>query len=134
MHYWRLDPDDWRAALVETKKLGVRFIDTYVPWAVHEIGPGEADFGEKDPRLDVASFLRLVHELGLYAIVRPGPHINAELTYFGIPERVIWDPECQARSPRRQPGDAAHRAGRLSGAELRQRSIPRRGRANGSRW
>jgi len=103
VHYWRLDSDDWRAALVETKKLGVRLIDTYVPWAVHEIGPGEADFGEKDPRRDVASFLKLVHELGLYAIVRPGPHINAELTYFGIPERVIWDPECQARSPSDNP-------------------------------
>jgi beta-galactosidase len=103
VHYWRLDPEDWRAALVETKKLGVRLIDTYVPWAVHEIGPGEADFGEKDPRRDVGSFLRLVHELGLYAIVRPGPHVNAELTYFGIPERVVWDPECQARSPSDNP-------------------------------
>jgi beta-galactosidase len=30
--------------------------------------------------------------------VRPGPHINAELTGFGIPERVLWDPACQARS------------------------------------
>ena len=25
-------------------------------------------------------------------IARPGPHITAELTYFGIPERIIWDP------------------------------------------
>jgi len=103
VHYWRLDPGDWRTALVETKKLGVRLIDTYVPWGVHETGPGEADFGERNPRHDVAGFLRLVHELGLYAIVRPGPHINAELTYFGIPERVVWDPECQARSPSDNP-------------------------------
>ena len=44
-----------------------------------------------------------MHELGLYAIVRPGPHINAELTYFGIPERVVWDPACQARSPGDNP-------------------------------
>lgn len=103
VHYWRLDPADWRAALVETKKLGVRLVDTYVPWAVHELGPGEADFGEKDPRRDVAGFLRLAHELGLYAIVRPGPHINAELTYFGVPERVVWDPACQAHSPSNNP-------------------------------
>ena len=31
--------------------------------------------------------------------MRPGPHINAELSGFGLPERVLWDRECQARSP-----------------------------------
>jgi beta-galactosidase len=99
VHYWRLEREAWRAALVETKKLGFRFVDTYVPWGVHETAPGQADFGEIDPQLDVDAFLRMIHELGLYAIVRPGPHINAELTFFGIPERIVWDPACQARSP-----------------------------------
>src|SRR6266566_3088701 len=103
VHYWRLEREAWRAAIVETKKLGVKLIDTYVPWGVHETAPGEADFGEKDPRLDVVAFLHLVHELGLYAIVRPGPHINAELTFFGLPERIVWDPACQARSPQNNP-------------------------------
>ncbi|MCA9646976.1 MAG: beta-galactosidase, partial [Myxococcales bacterium] len=42
-------------------------------------------------------------ECGLYAIVRPGPHINSELTFFGIPERVVWDSDCQARSPGGKP-------------------------------
>jgi beta-galactosidase len=41
--------------------------------------------------------------VGLYAIVRPGPHINAELTCFGIPERVIWTKECQAVSAGGKP-------------------------------
>ena len=36
-------------------------------------------------------------------MLRPGPHINAELTFFGIPERVVWDPECQARTPGGHP-------------------------------
>ena len=103
VHYWRLEREVWKAALVETKKLGVRIIDTYIPWGVHETSPGEADFGQIDPRLDVTAFLRLAHELGLYAIVRPGPHINAELTFFGIPERIVWDPACQARSPQDNP-------------------------------
>ena len=39
----------------------------------------------------------------MHVIVRPGPHINAELTYFGLPERVVWDRECQARTPRDNP-------------------------------
>ncbi|AUX26212.1 hypothetical protein SOCEGT47_067730 [Sorangium cellulosum] len=103
LHYWRLDPTDWRACLEATRALGLRLVDIYVPWAVHETGPGQFDFGETDLRRDVGAFLRLAHELGFYVIARPGPHINAELTCFGIPERVIWDPSCQARSPRNNP-------------------------------
>jgi beta-galactosidase len=103
VHYWRLDPRNWRACLTAVRDLGLRLVDTYVPWNVHEIAPQQLELGRGDPQRDVGAFLRLAHELGLYAIVRPGPHINAELTYFGIPERVIWDPSCQARSPRNHP-------------------------------
>ncbi|MFO0762074.1 MAG: beta-galactosidase [Byssovorax sp.] len=103
VHYWRLDPTEWRACLTATKALGVRLIDVYVPWNVHEVSPGRLELGQTDPQRDIAAFLRLCQELGLYAIFRPGPHINAELTYFGIPERIIWDPACQARSPGGNP-------------------------------
>lgn len=103
VHYWRLEPADWAACLRAVREVGFRLVDVYVPWSVHETAPGSFDFGEHDPKLDVVRFLRLAHELGLYAIVRPGPHINAELTYFGIPARIIWDPACQARSPLGHP-------------------------------
>ncbi len=103
VHYWRLAVEDWRACLRAVREVGFRLVDVYVPWAVHEQAPGVFDFGEHDPKLDVVRFLRLAHELGLYAIVRPGPHINAELTHFGIPARLIWDPACQARSPLGNP-------------------------------
>src|SRR6186713_1826991 len=98
VHYFRLEPEDWRPALQALRSLGLRLVDAYVPWSVHERAPGEYDFGERDRKLDVVGFLRIAAELGLYAIVRPGPHVNAELTQFGVPERVLWQPECQARS------------------------------------
>jgi beta-galactosidase len=103
VHYWRLDPKDWRACLEATRALGVRLIDVYIPWNVHEIAPGKLELGQGDPQRDVGAFIRLAHELGLYVIARPGPHINAELTYFGIPERIIWDVSCQARTPKGNP-------------------------------
>lgn len=103
VHYWRLDPRDWRACLQAVRDLGLSFVDVYVPWAVHETAPGVLELGGTDPQRDVGAFLRMAHELGLYAIVRPGPHINAELTYFGLPERIVWDPSCQARSPDGKP-------------------------------
>src|SRR5262245_31352172 len=85
VHYWRLDPQDWRAALEALRELGLGLVDTYVPWGVHERFSGEYDFGERDPRLDFVRFFELARELGLLAIFRPGPHINAELTHFGLP-------------------------------------------------
>ena len=103
VHHWRLDPRDWRTCLQAVKDLGLRLVDIYIPWAVHETSPGHLELGGRDPQRDLGAFLRLAHELGLYVIARPGPHINAELTCFGIPERVIWDASCQARSPRGYP-------------------------------
>jgi beta-galactosidase len=103
MHYWRHATVDWGPCLDAMRSMGFRLVDTYVPWAVHEVEPGSFDFGQKNPRLDVARFLRLAQERGLHAVVRPGPHVNAELTYFGLPERVVWDRECQARTPRQNP-------------------------------
>ncbi|MEZ4221385.1 MAG: beta-galactosidase [Polyangiaceae bacterium] len=103
VHYFRLEVATWRPALEAVKQLGFRLVDIYVPWAVHELEKGSHDFGHLDPRKDLRAFLDLCHELELFVVLRPGPHINAELTGFGIPMRVLWDPECQARSPRSRP-------------------------------
>ncbi len=103
VHYWRLSPDAWPRALQSLKTMGLELIDLYIPWGPHETAPGQFDLGSGDPRLDVGAFLDLIHEMGLFAFVRPGPHINAELTHFGIPERICYDRACQARSPRQNP-------------------------------
>ena len=103
MHYWRHAPEQWGPCLDAMKAMGLRLVDTYIPWGVHEIEHGTFDFGERFARLDVARFLRLCEDRGLYVVARPGPHINAELTYFGLPERVVWDRDCQARTPRDNP-------------------------------
>jgi beta-galactosidase len=103
MHYWRHAPQEWGAGLDAIRSMGLLLVDVYVPWGVHEIGPGTYDFGEHDPRLGVAGFLALAHARGLKVVLRPGPHINAELTYFGLPERIVWDRACQARTPRDNP-------------------------------
>jgi beta-galactosidase len=99
IHYFRLEPDSWRACLEAMREMGCTMVDVYVPWSVHEAADGTLDFGQTDARLDVVQFLRIAEEVGLYALVRPGPHINGELSGFGLPERVLWDRECQARSP-----------------------------------
>jgi beta-galactosidase len=103
MHYWRHPTAEWGAGLDAMKSMGLRLVDVYVPWAVHEIEAGRFDFGETNPSLDVARFLEMAHARGLQVVLRPGPHINAELTLFGVPERVVWDPACQALTPHGHP-------------------------------
>jgi len=103
VHYFRLKPSAWRPALEALKSLGLNMVETYVPWGVHELRDGSYDFGQYDPQKDLGAFLDLAHSLGLVAFVRPGPNINAELTYFGLPRRVVFDGACQARSARGNP-------------------------------
>ncbi|MFO0666884.1 MAG: beta-galactosidase [Polyangiaceae bacterium] len=103
MHYWRHAPEEWGACLDAVRAMGLRLVDTYVPWGIHEVAREKFDFGEDKPWLDLVRFLEMAHERGLYVILRPGPHINAELTYFGLPERVVWTEPCQARSPKGNP-------------------------------
>ena len=105
MHYWRVDRRSWLTCLRAMKTLGLHIVETYVPWGVHEVGDG----GKTPVRFrwdgdrDLGAFLDAVHGLGMYAILRPGPHINAELTYFGFPARIVRNPELQARTARGTP-------------------------------
>jgi beta-galactosidase len=103
MHYFRHSPEDWGAGIAAMKAMGLNMVDIYVPWGIHERGPGDFDFGKEKPWLNVRKFVEMCGAAGLYVVLRPGPHINAELTHFGLPERVIWLEACQARTPKGNP-------------------------------
>lgn len=98
VHYWRLDRKVWGMALDLALEMGFSIVETYIPWSVHEISQGQFDFGTVDPRKDIDAFMHLCEDKGLHLIARPGPHINAELTYFGYPKRIIADAGIQART------------------------------------
>jgi len=94
MHYWRVPPARWAACLRAMHELGLTIVETYVPWRVHEPAAGQHVWhGERD----LARFLEAAHAAGLAVVLRPGPHINAELTSFGMPDHVLAEPACQAR-------------------------------------
>ncbi len=100
MHYWRVEPTRWAACLRAIHALGLTCVETYVPWRVHQPEAGhEVWTGERD----LGRFLSAARAAGLAVVLRPGPHINAELTGFGIPDWVLADPACQARTSRGTP-------------------------------
>ena len=98
VHYWRLERNLWDLVLQQVKDLGFTMISIYIPWEVHELDPGVFDFGQQDPRTDIDAFLTLCEEKGLRIVVRPGPQINSELTWFGYPKRILADAELHALS------------------------------------
>ena len=85
LHYFRVHPDQWRDRLQRLIDLGLNTVDTYVAWNFHQATKdAAADFtGWRDLR----RFLEIAAEVGLDAIVRPGPYICAEWANGGLP---VW--------------------------------------------
>jgi beta-galactosidase len=100
MHYWRVPPIRWGASLRAIHALGLTLVETYVPWRAHEPDPGARLWrGEHD----LGRFLDAARAAGLGVVLRVGPACNAELTSFGIPDWVLSDPACQARTAQGTP-------------------------------
>ena len=82
MYYFRIPAALWRDRLVKAKRAGLNCITVPVAWNVHESAEGQWTLsGERD----VAGFVRLAGELGLYVILRPGPYIGADWDGGGLP-------------------------------------------------
>lgn len=89
-HYWRVLKENWSVIADRIKELGLAVVSTYIPWNYHELEAGRYDFtGQTGPQRDLAGFLDLMKEKGLWVIVRPGPYIYAEWPYGGPPERAV---------------------------------------------
>jgi beta-galactosidase len=82
IHYFRYPRGEWRELLLKARGCGVNTIDTVIPWNLHE--PREGQFYWND-EADLAAYLDLCQELGLWAIVRPAPYICAEWENGGLP-------------------------------------------------
>jgi beta-galactosidase len=82
LHYFRVHPGHWADRIRKARQMGLNTIETYVAWNAHAPRPDEFRL---DGGLDLGRFLDLVAAEGMFAIVRPGPYICAELTNGGLP-------------------------------------------------
>lgn len=90
IHYWRINPEEWRPVLERVHEMGIRMVATYVCWEFHEIAPGQLDFaGVTDPRRNLVAFLTLLQEMDFDIIIRPGPYIYSEWKNNGVPDRMV---------------------------------------------
>jgi Glycosyl hydrolases family 35 len=92
--YERTPRDEWRRDLEHYKALGINTIDVYIIWNWHEPDSHTVDFdGHTNTRRDLHALFTLIHELGLKAIVRPGPVIRNEWRNGGYPDWLLQRPE-----------------------------------------
>ncbi|MCH2143756.1 MAG: beta-galactosidase [Phycisphaerales bacterium] len=77
-----LDPVCWQDRLLALKAAGFNTVVTSVPWSFHEQRPGRFDF-ENDR--DLARFVRLAGETGLWVILRVGPNVGIPFGSGGLP-------------------------------------------------
>jgi beta-galactosidase GanA len=61
-------------------------LQTVVAWNFHEPVPGVFDFEEQH---DLVAYLRLVQEVGMHVLLRPGPYICAEWDLGGLPAWLL---------------------------------------------
>ena len=96
MHPARIPAEYWRHRIRMAKAMGLNTIATYVFWNYHETAEGQFDFTTGNR--DIARFMRMVAEEGMWVLLRPGPYVCAEWDFGGLPTYLLRDPELRIRS------------------------------------
>lgn len=95
MHFSRIPREHWRARLRMLKAMGLNTVGTYLFWNLHEPRPGSFDFSGRN---DIAAFVRIAREEGLWVIIRPGPYSCAEWEFGGFPAWLLKAPDMRVRT------------------------------------
>lgn len=85
----RIPREYWRHRVRMCRAMGLNTISSYFAWNDFEQPDGSFDF--KSGSRDVAAFLSLCAEEGMWVLFRPGPYICGEWDFGGIPPRLLRD-------------------------------------------
>jgi len=95
MHPSRIPVEYWRHRIQMAKAMGCNTIATYIFWNYHESEPGVFDFQTENH--NIAQFIRIVQEEGMWFILRPGPYSCAEWDFGGLPSYLLKIPDIKVR-------------------------------------
>lgn len=95
MHFARIPKEYWRHRIQMAKAMGCNAIASYVFWNYHEQEEGKFDFSTENR--DLAAFIKIVREEGLWFILRPGPYVCGEWDFGGLPPYLLRTPDISIR-------------------------------------
>lgn len=95
MHCTRIPRAYWRQRMKMAKAMGLNSIGTYVFWNAQEPLEGKYDFTGNN---DIAEFVRIAKEEGLWVVLRPSPYVCAEWEFGGYPWWLLKDKTLKVRS------------------------------------
>ncbi|KQR70177.1 beta-galactosidase family protein [Pedobacter sp. Leaf176] len=99
IHYPRVPREAWRDRMKMAKAMGLNTIGTYVFWNLHEPEKGKFDFSGNN---DIAEFVKIAKQEGLWVILRPSPYVCAEWEFGGYPYWLQNEKGLQVRSREKQ--------------------------------
>ena len=95
MHPARIPVEYWRHRIRMAKAMGCNTIAAYIFWNYHESDSGIFDFQTENHNL--AQFIHIVQEEGMWLILRPGPYVCAEWDFGGLPSYLLSIPDIKVR-------------------------------------
>src|SRR5512133_294315 len=96
MHPARIPAEYWRHRIQMAKAMGLNTIAAYIFWNYHEAAEGQFDFATGNR--DIARFIRIAQDEGMWVLLRPGPYVCAEWDFGGLPPYLLSDPHLRIRS------------------------------------
>jgi len=95
IHPSRVPKEYWRQRIKMAKAMGLNTISVYEFWNMHEPEKGQFYFKGNE---DVAKFIRICQEEGMFTILRPGPYVCAEWEFGGYPYWLLNEPGLVVRT------------------------------------
>jgi beta-galactosidase len=95
MHPARIPAEYWRHRIQMAKAMGCNTIAAYIFWNYQE--PVEGVFDFQTGNHDVARFVKICQEEGMWVLFRPGPYVCAEWELGGIPPYLLRIPDIKLR-------------------------------------
>jgi beta-galactosidase len=95
IHYFRVHPALWNDRLTKVRAAGFNAVQIYVEWSLHEPSLGHFTFGG---HANLDTFLHLAWDNGLFVVLRPGPFIDAERDFGGLPPWLLRDRDIKIRT------------------------------------
>jgi len=95
MHPARIPKMYWRHRIQMAKAMGCNTIAAYLFWNYIEEKQGVFDW--KTENRDIAEFIKICQEEGMWVMFRPGPYVCAEWDFGGLPPYLLSIPDIKLR-------------------------------------